>query len=310
MSTLKDIGERGIIERLCRRLPSRPEVALGVGDDCAIVRPGATPDCEWLLTSDAVIEGTHFTGGASPAAVGHKAIGRVLSDLAAMGAEPRWALMDLAAPPHEEVRILEGIYEGATALAARHALAIVGGDTARADALAIHVFAVGQAPANKSVRRSGARKGDLVFVTGALGGSRRCRHLAFEPRVQEGIWLRDWAAALIDVSDGLAADLRHILDQSGVGATLDGSRIPVSADARELNDGVPPLDHALYDGEDFELLFTVRPDHEAALLEAWRSTFTLPCTCIGVMTDRPGVLECVGRGGAVTVLEEPGFRHF
>jgi len=309
METLKDIGELVAIERIGKRLPGHRDVILGAGDDCAIVRSGDTGQ-DWLLASDPVIENTHFTIETPPAAAGHKAVGRVLSDIAAMGGEPKWGLIDIVAPPQTPVAKLDDFYRGALELAGRHGFIIVGGDIAEGPVLEMHVFGVGAIPTRSAILRSGAKPGDLLFVTGALGGSLAGRHLQVEPRLEQGVWLRDRATAMIDVSDGLASDVRHITTASRVGCDLNVSRIPVSKAAQEMKDGVPALDHALHDGEDFELLFTVPREREAEFADAWQKAFDLPCTRIGVMTDQEALVRCVFADGEAVALEGTGYAHF
>ena len=310
MKTLGDIGELDAIRRICRRLPVRGDILVGAGDDCAVVRaePGATVDL--LLTSDPVIENVHFLPATPPEQVGHKAIGRLLSDIAAMGGDPLWALVDIAAPPSTPVERVERFYEGALAIASRHGLAIVGGDLSTAGALEIHAFAAGCTPAGHAILRSGARASDVIYVTGVLGGSRKGKHLAFEPRLHEGRWLRGLATAMIDVSDGLASDLRRLTEMSGTGADLLPDRIPISDEARQCAGTHDPLRHALCDGEDFELLFTVPAARSADMERRWAGEFSLPCNRIGVMTGRAGQIDCLGPDGTRTSLVAAGFEHF
>jgi thiamine-monophosphate kinase len=306
---LSDIGELALLERIGKRLPSHRDVVLGAGDDCAVIQvPESTTD--WVLTSDPVVSGTHFEPDTPPEAVGRKAVGRVLSDIAAMGAEPQWALIDIVAPASTRVSVLDDLYHGALDMAGRNGLLIVGGDMSEGPCLEIHVFGVGMVPHGMAVTRSGARPGDLLFVTGELGGSRSGRHLSFEPRVQEGIWLRDWATSMIDVSDGLASDLRHLTRLSRTGCNLNAAAIPVAEAAIEINDSLPPLDHALHDGEDFELLFTIPEEREAAFVSAWHDAFPLRCTRIGSMSDQRDLLACVFASGGAIALEGTGFVHF
>lgn len=310
MKTLGDVGELEAIRRICARLPARGDILAGAGDDCAVVRAAPDAPVDLVLTSDPVIERVHFLPDTPPEQVGHKAIGRLLSDIAAMGGDPLWALVDVAAPPSTPVEHIERLYDGALAIANRHGLAIVGGDMATAGALEIHAFAAGSVPAGQAILRSGARPGDLIYVTGALGGSLRGRHLAFEPRVPQGRWLRGLATALIDVSDGLATDLRHLTDMSRTGAELQLDRIPISADARDCGGPRTPLEHALFDGEDFELLFTLPAERSAEMERRWKREFDLPCRRIGAMTGDAGRIECVTAGGKRTPLEGAGFEHF
>lgn len=309
-ATLADLGEREVIRRLARRVGRGRQVSVGIGDDCAVVRIPGSPD-DWVLTTDPVIEGVHFLAGTRGRRVGHKAAGRVLSDIASMGGDPRWVLVDLVAPPAMPMAYLEEVYRGATALCARHGAAIIGGDLAKGPRLELHLFAVGSVPKGRALLRSGARPGDALYVTGALGGSLLGRHLDFEPRVAEGAWLRAgrWATAMMDVSDGLAADLRRLTAESGVGADLRAEALPVSAAARRMRDGLGPLAHALTDGEDFELLFTVPAARAAAFDRAWRRRFDLRCTAIGTITRRRGAIGILD-GRTRRPLSEDGYQHF
>jgi thiamine-monophosphate kinase len=310
MTTLKQMGERELIRRLARRLPRSADVRVGIGDDAAVVvLEGAAQDL--VLTSDAVIEGIHFLPGAPAERIGHKAVGRALSDLAAMGAEPLWALVDLVAPPDADSRRIERIYRGAVRLANHYGLTLVGGDTSGGPCVELHVFGVGQVPKSAAVLRSGARVGDALYVTGALGGSLKRKHLAFDPRVEEGLWLREcgWANAMIDVSDGLVTDLQHILNESRVGAVIHADRIPVSKAAGPRG-SARALAGALYDGEDFELLFAVSAEKVAAFESSWREFFRLACTCIGNVTARRGGLMLVDSAGRRTRLRDAGYEHF
>jgi thiamine-monophosphate kinase len=308
--TVRDLGERKVIDGLARLLPSREDVAMGVGDDAAVVR--AEGDTDLLLTTDPVVEGIHFLPGTPPELAGRKAVGRCLSDIAAMGGEPLWALIDLVAPSDTPMARVLGLYEGAAELARSAGLAIVGGDTSSGPALELHVFAVGRVPRGRALLRSGARPGERLYVTGRLGGSLAGRHLRFVPRLREGRWLRDggWVGAMIDVSDGLATDVRHLLEQSGVGAVLDLNAVPVSPEARTASDGRSPVEHALFDGEDFELLFTVAEDRAAGFEAAWAAAFALECTAVGRTTDEPGVLRALDWQGRAAILEGDGYQHF
>ncbi len=296
MSTIGELGELAVIARIARAVGRGRNVARGIGDDCAIVRAaGARHD--WALTTDAVIEGVHFLPSARPRAVGHKAAGRVLSDLAATGAEPLYLLTNLVAPPETPLARIEGLYRGAAKLCGKFGAAIIGGDTAKGKTLELHVFGVGRVPRGRALLRSGARPGDAIYVTGELGGSLRGRHLSFEPRVREGQFLLRWASAMLDVSDGLATDLAHLCDESRVGARLASAAIPLSRHARGVGS-------ALRDGEDFELLFTVPARRAAAFERAWRRAFSLRCSRIGEVT-KPRGMWLDGRP-----LARSGFEHF
>jgi thiamine-monophosphate kinase len=312
MKSIGQIGENACVARLSRLLPVDDTVVTGIGDDCAVVRADPRSGFDLLLTSDPVIEGVHFTAEAPAEAVGHKAIGRVLSDIAAMGGEPLWALIDVVAPPRTAVVRLERIYRGVNRLARRCGLVVVGGDTSQGKALELHVFAVGRVPRGRAVLRSGAKPGDRLYVTGTLGGSMQGKHLRFAPRLSEGQWLRAhrWATAMMDVSDGLATDLRRMLAASGTGAELAADRIPVSRDVRGMPGRRSPLARALCDGEDFELLFTVSQRKAAAFEQAWKRRFGLRCTRIGAMTSRTGQIELMQADGRTTRLTRHGYEHF
>lgn len=300
---MRDVGERGVIRRLAAQLSGGDDIVVGVGDDAAVVRGG--DGYHLLLTSDGVGEGRHFRPGEDPVAVGHKAVARVLSDLGAMGGEPLWALIDLVAPGEMPVESIDALYSGATRVADAFGLAIVGGDTAEGDRLELHVFGVGRVPEGSAVLRSGAKVGQVLYVTGALGGSGAGKHLRFAPRVTEGRWLREqaWARAMIDVSDGLATDARHLAERSRVGCVLMANQIPLSPEADRV-------EQALYDGEDFELLFTVDGRHRDAFESAWRDRFDLPCTAIGTITDGEATVCLVDECEQVHRLSDGGFEHF
>ena len=308
MSTLQQLGELEIIRRLTASFASRPDVLVGAGDDCAVVRTG-DPEFDLLLKADAVIEGTHFLADTTPEQIGHKAVGRVLSDFAAMGGEPLHLLIDLVAPGTTAFDRVAGIYEGA----ARFGFPIIGGGTASGPVLELHVFGSGRVPRDSALLRSAARPGDLVYVTGSLGGSRSGKHLSFEPRLREGRWLREsgFVHAMIDISDGLVTDLRHIAMASGAGATLMQDGIPISAAAKQMKDDRQPLDHALYDGEDFELLFTVSQEKKAPFEAAWAAAHQVPCAQVGFITSVAGRVSLMNHDGQeIELAAGGGYEHF
>jgi thiamine-monophosphate kinase len=198
-----------------------------------------------------------------PSAIGHKALAVSLSDIAAMAGKPLAAVIALALPKQEGRQLAERIQAGIRSLAAEFNVALVGGDTNSWDGpLVISSTVLGTPTGHGPVRRSGAEAGDWILVTGDLGGSILGKHLKFQPRVREAIALHQSARlhAMIDVSDGLAADLHHLLEESGVGATIRAADVPISEAAQRIDDLRSPLEHALGDGEDFELLFTVSPE--------------------------------------------------
>ncbi len=283
MKTLKDIGEHNAIAALTANLKA-------VGDDCAVLPMNETHDM--VLTSDPLIENIHFTSDATPEQIANKAAGRVLSDFAAMGAEPQYLLINVVAPPEQKFQTLEKIYaefSPSTSLRTGNLLEkfgveIVGGDLAQGPALELHVFGVGRVPKGTALLRSGAKPGDLIYVTGPLGGAQKSgKHLTFEPRLEWGKQLRESGdvTSMMDISDGLATDLRHILKASGVGAEIDSSKVPM----------VGTLEQALFDGEDFELLFTSSEKHDFP--------------SIGKITDRAEELLLDGEP-----LDGKAFEHF
>jgi len=309
------VNEFELINRLTRSLPVNKSVVVGAGDDCAVLDLGL-PDRLLLFKTDAVVEGIHFTSTAAPEKIGHKALARCLSDIAAMAGTPTAALVTLALPDNFDPSLIESIYSGMSGLARRHEVAIVGGETtANPERMLISIALIGWVPRGKGVLRSGAEVGDAIFATGELGGSLAAKHLEFEPRLAEARWLAQHFSvhAMIDLSDGLAGDLRHILKASRVGAELFSSAIPVSRAARLAGKGPasakPPLLAALTDGEDFELLFTVGSRDAVPLLDAWKQQFPkLQLSCIGKITAGEGITIKDKHGARP--LAANGYMHF
>ncbi len=236
-----------------------------------------------------------------------------VSDIAAMGGTPLWILVDLVAPAATPLARIRGLYDGMIAAATQWNLGILGGDTAEGDTLELHITGVGRLPRGTAVLRSGARIGDRIYVTGALGGAclPGCRHhLLFEPRLEAGRFLAEkkFATSMMDLSDGLAADLPRLLDASRRGVRLDATAIPLSRAARKT---AQPLQHALCDGEDFELLFTVAPRNCARFETAWKRKFpTLSATCIGTILSRRAKRILRLPDGSTTPLRPGGYQHF
>ncbi|MGD0538588.1 MAG: thiamine-phosphate kinase [Verrucomicrobiota bacterium] len=309
------MNELELIGRLVRDLPTHAGVVVGAGDDCAVLDLGV-PGRWVLFKTDAVVEGVHFLPDAPPEKIGHKALARCLSDVAAMAGDPHSAVVTLALPAGFAPGRIEAIYAAMNALARRYGVAIVGGETvATLGPMLISVALLGTVGAGRAVRRAGAQAGDALFVTGELGGSILGRHLEFEPRLAEARWLASHFSihAMIDLSDGLAGDLRHLLAASGVGAELLSDAIPVSRAARERARGgasaKPPLAAALTDGEDFELLFAVASRDAVPLLDGWKAEFpAVRLSCIGKITAAPGLM-LRDRVGA-SPLNLHGYAHF
>lgn len=304
-----------LIERLTRSLAKNEHVVTGPGDDCAVL-DFSIPDRLLLFKTDAVVEGIHFEGGTPGEKVGHKALGRCLSDIAAMGGTPSAALITLALPADFDVKYVEELYAGLTALAKRYNVSIAGGETTtNPERLLISVAVVGWVGRGQAILRSGAQVGDAIFVTGELGGSPSGKHLDFEPRLAEARWLAGHFSihAMIDLSDGLAGDLPHLLDASGTGAELLASAIPIDRAARRAAKASPAakpaLAAALTDGEDFELLFTVASSDAVALLDGWKGRFPeLPLSCIGKITAGGGI--AIRDQNGLRPLTAHGYEHF
>jgi thiamine-monophosphate kinase len=291
-------GEFAYIDWLRRQTPADPRVFIGPGDDCAALR--VQPDKPCLVTTDMLLEGSCFRlAEVGPRLVGRKGMAVNLSDMAAMAGRPVAAVVSVGLPRQGGRALAEELYYGLRALADAYNTAIVGGDTNSWDGpLVLSVTLLGEATPRGVVTRAGAKPGDWILVTGPLGGSILGKHLTFTPRVQEALQLHELADlhAMIDVSDGLAADLSHICEESRCGAVLRAQSIPISEVTRTLGDERSPLDHALSDGEDFELVFTLPPDDGLRLVQ------TQPIS--GLTLFHIG--ECVENG---LWLEEDGKRR-
>jgi len=305
-------GEWQLIDWIRGRTRLDPAtVPIGPGDDMALVDLGES-GC--LVTTDTLLEGTHFRlATATPRQVGYKALAVSLSDAAAMAAEPVCAVAWVGLPETRDMAFAEQLCLGLSDAAARFGCPIVGGDvTSWPHPLAIGTSLVARPAGVAPVRRSGARPGDVLLVTGDLGGSVLGRHLAFVPRVKEARLLARAATlhAMIDLSDGLSTDLGHVARESGVAAEVEAAAIPVSADAERLarTDGRSPLDHALNDGEDFELLLAVSPEDGRRLVED-NPLGDLRLTAIGRIIEGSGV-TIIGADGERRSLEPCGYEHF
>jgi thiamine-monophosphate kinase len=329
-------GELSLIRQIRQRAPSfsRSEVRLGIGDDCALLRPRRGE--EFAVTTDLSIAGRHFWLAIHPPeSIGHRAIVRGLSDLAALGARPVAALVSLAVP-----RKLAGVwtsrfYDGLLALANAHKTALAGGDLSESPIPLADIVLVGSVPAGKALLRSGARPGEVVYVTGTLGGSaaglarlaemgeppagsakrrripratsisggdeRLALHLYPQPRIAQGLWLRrrGIASAAIDLSDGLSIDITHLCEESGVAAEIDAALLPIHPAAT--------LEQALHGGEDYELLFTA-----PASARVPKAIAGVPVTRIGRILKRGGKRASVtlNRAEGARPLHPAGWQHF
>jgi thiamine-monophosphate kinase len=311
MDTQKTAGEFDLIRWIRKHTGLvGSSTVVGIGDDCAVLR--FNPGAEVVVTTDMLMDGRHFRlDRDGPDAVGFKAMAVNISDIAAMAARPVAAVVAVALPKTGggAEAIAQGLHSGLSRAAGRYGLALVGGDTNAWDGpLVISVTALGEVTPRGAVRRSGARPGDLIYVTGPLGGSLLGRHLFPTPRVAEALALNEAVTlrAMIDISDGLASDLGHILEESGnLGADLDASAVPIHPDAVAMSrqDGRTPLDHALGDGEDFELCFVVGPEEAESLAE-----LRFPLVRIGLITEAPG-LRLRTDDGSLSPIEAAGFDH-
>jgi thiamine-monophosphate kinase len=302
------LGECGLIKAARRWLGSVcPPAPYGIGDDCAVLPPfpGAP-----LLTVDPVIYGEHFDDRMTAAAAGAKLMKRNLSDLAAMGGAPVAAVVALALAPTLRVRWLAGFYRGLAAAARRHGVPVVGGDIARqGEGFTATLTLLGRATGPRVLTRTGARVGDRVYVTGELGGSLAGHHWRFTPRLPEGRWLARQAGvrALLDVSDGLGKDLAALVP-AGARAVLDPAAIPIRPAARRAAraSGRPVLAHALGDGEDYELVFTVdRRVPAAAFARRWARAF--PKTRLSAIGRL--VAAAAAAPGMIDLADYRGFEH-
>jgi thiamine-monophosphate kinase len=311
---------------LIRRYFNRParSALLGVGDDAALVKPA--PGMALAVSTDMLLEGRHFIVGAEPRALGHKALAVNLSDMAAMGATPRWATLALALPQPNEAW-LAAFTAGLYALAERYEVDLVGGDTTRGT-LTIAVTILGEVPEGRALLRSGARAADDIWVSGELGGAalalahsqgrvklgkndaaQAARRLDEpEPRVALGERLRDIASSAIDISDGFAGDLQHVLESSSVGAQVHYASLPRAAAFARLADARLETECVLSGGDDYELLFTAAPTRRAEL-EALAAELGVALTRVGSIRAGAPEIELLDAAGCA-MPRAAGFDHF
>ena len=294
---IKDFKEDEITDILSSYQSSRNNLIKGIGDDCAVVNNENNDECS-VYTSDATIEGVHFNFGESPERIGNKAIGRVLSDFAAMGAKPRWILINLSIPQNYKMDDLKNIYSSIQNKLDQYECSIVGGDLTKSDILGFNIFGAGIAKYQNIIYRDNVNINQKIWCTGQLGLSAYGKHLDFSPRVEEGLWLSKFchAKSMIDITDGLVIDLNRLLNNK-FGAIL-------YADALE---GMSNIENVLYNGEDYELLFTSSslPDD---LLNSWKQKFSCELTCIGHVIEKSNIYLKSDRG--INLLEVKGYEHF
>ena len=313
-------GEFALIDRIRARAGRRPDVVLGIGDDAAVLR--LPPGHDLVVTSDTLVAGVHFPADTAPADLGWKSLAVNLSDLAAMAATPAWCTLAMTLPD-AGADFVDAFLDGFLELADEHGVSLVGGDTTSGP-LSITVTAHGLVPAGAALRRDGARAGDEVWVTGTLGDaagalaqwrargpfSAKLRHRLDRPtpRVAAGVALRGLATAGIDLSDGLAADLGHVLKASGVGARLDLGRLPTSRTLADHFDEARRWPLQLAGGDDYELCFTA-PASAALEIEQALAQCDLTATVIGEIHAGDG-LALVTPEGEDYALAQAGFQHF
>ncbi|QHS09891.1 thiamine-phosphate kinase [Sinimarinibacterium sp. NLF-5-8] len=309
------MDEFALIRRYFAALtPNASGVALGIGDDAALLMP--TPGHALVVTTDTLIEGLHFARDAEPADIAWKALAVNLSDLAAMGAQPRWFTLALTLP-QADADWLAAFAQGLQALADRYNMALIGGDTTRG-ALSITITALGEVPQGDALRRDGARVGDAVCVTGTLGDAALGLRLGYAangflrerldrpmPRIEVGIALRRLAHAAIDLSDGLAGDLQHVLEASGVGAHINVDALPLSAPFLQFADPGQRRSLPLGGGDDYELCVCL----PAECIELACAKVLMPLTVIGRIVAEPG-LHWVDADGATIAQSVAAYRHF
>lgn len=298
--TIKDIGESGLISRLTRGMKMPPSVVKGPGDDCAVV--AFDKKHYQLLTCDMLVQGVDFTAGTDPYLVGRKALAVSVSDIAACAGQPVYCLVSMGMRADTPVAYVDRLWKGMRSLARRFKITIVGGDLSRADSLVIDVSMTGIVGKDTLVLRGGAGIGDIIFVSGALGGARRGRQFTFMPRIKEARYLADnfRITAMMDISDGLAQDLGHIARESKTGAVIYEELVPLRRQAQGISG-------ALYDGEDFELLFTMPRKEAHRLLSLHHKLFK----AIGEIVPESDGLRIVDTRGRERRLDASGgYRHF
>lgn len=293
------IGEFGLIERFKKSIKLDSTVIRGSGDDCAVIK--FSKDKYLLFSCDMIVEGVDFLPKDNLELIGRKALAVSISDIAACAGVPRYCLVSLGMPRTMSVEKAERIFRGIRNLAKVYKINVVGGDLSRANRIVIDISMIGFVKKKYLVLRSGARKGDIIFVTGQLGGSNRGKHFKFIPRIREARFLVQnfKVNAMMDISDGLAQDTGHILEQSRVGAIIYADLIPLSKQAPDLRD-------ALYRGEDFELLFTLSRKEAKRLTEKKLANFTP----IGEIVDKRYGLRIIDTQGKEKIIKPRGYTHF
>lgn len=328
---LTEIGEFGLIERIRSGLKNfQKEAIIGIGDDTAAIE--ISSEELLLFTTDTLVEDVHFKWDyASPFQVGQKALAVNVSDIAAVGGTPTYCLISLGLPQETKASLIDDLYKGLKEAASLYKVGIIGGDLVRSPVFAITISLLGRVKKKGIVLRSGAKKADLICVTGKLGAAAAgltClkkadlklnqsareslirKHLMPSPRLAEAqeIARKNLATAMIDISDGLVSDLSRLTEESGVGAILWEDKVPVASSTRHLARelGISPLEWALYGGEDYELLFTVPQDKRERIEENRDFSFTL----IGEIVDKEEGICLIDKTGSRTKIKNRGYNHF
>lgn len=296
---ISKLGEFGLIKRIRKLIKTDSSVIKGSGDDCAVLE--FDKNSYMLFTCDMIIEGIDFLSNENPWLIGRKALAINISDIASCGGRPKHCLVSLGIPKNKNVAFVDKLCKGMIAIANKYNINIVGGDISRSRDLTIDVSMLGFTEKENLVLRSGARIGDMIFVSGGIGSAIKGKHFTFTPRLREARYLVEHfkVNAMIDISDGLIQDLGHILEESRVGALLYEDLIPLNKDAHSLND-------ALYSGEDFELLFTL-PHIQARRLFNRTHILFKP---IGRILEKNQGLKIIDSQGRERKLKIKGYRHF
>ena len=330
-----DIGEFALIERLQRFLqpPSGSQIVKSIGDDCAVLQPAA--DADLIVTTDSQEEGVHYRlDWSTPEDIGWRCLAINVSDIAAMAGRPLGAVVALSLPPDLDVAFVDGLYTGMQALAQDMACPTIGGNmTKTTGRISVTITVLGEVPRGQAIYRSGAQPGDAIWVTGTLGGAKAgleallhpeavrdtpaAHALACyrrpQPRLPEALFLRQRAAlhSLLDLSDGLSGDLRHICEASGVGAQIEAEAVPIHDDTRRIAQvlNADPLSYALHGGEDFELCFTAPPGSIETIQADFEQQFNLSLVRVGAIQHGEGV-TLAQPDGSTAILPSRGYDHF
>ncbi|MBD3182641.1 thiamine-phosphate kinase [Candidatus Poribacteria bacterium] len=325
---IREIGEFNLIERMSKALSSSGRnVIVGIGDDTAVLPFNG--DKLQLVTTDMLIQDVHFrTTTATPEQIGWKSLAANISDIAAMGGEPTYAFISIGLPKTTTVEFVDKFYSGMNEIAKLYSVDIAGGDTVSSPQVIINIALLGEVNKDNLILRSGAEVGDAVMVTGDLGGSMAGleilehkltfhdteKHLKPIPRVNEGVLLArsGWVTSMIDVSDGLASEINHICKMSKTGASIQMKSIPLSQNVRQVSDiiGKNPYDFALFGGEDYELVFTCKPDKVQELKDMMDNEGNAEVTELGCIEDADKSVKIKDISGKIMQLSSKGYDHF